>query len=96
MLVERVVAAHPNADVIPVDPLINGREDFTNSIRHYSRRVYRDLALEVSRRIGGFDMVTEAAPAEPKAARPAPAQRTSQNGGARRLAGRVLRKVGLR
>ena len=96
VLTERVVAAHPNAAVIPVDPLINDREDFTNSIRHYSRRVYRDLAVELSRRIGGFDVVTEAAPAEPKAARPATAQRTSQRGGARRLAGRVLRKVGLR
>ena len=95
-LVERVVAAHPNAVVVPVDPLIHGREDFTNSIRHYSRRVYRDLALELSRRIGGFDVLAEAAPAEPKRAMASTAQRTSRGGGARRVAGRVLRKAGLR
>ena len=95
-LVARVVAAHPNAAVVPVDPLIHGREDFTNSIRHYSRRVYRDLALELSRRIGEFDVLAEAAPAEPNRATASTGQRTSRGGGARRLAGRVLRKAGLR
>ena len=57
-----MVAGHPNGAVVQVDPFIHGREDFTNSIRHYSRRVYRDLALEISRRIGGLE-VAAAGPA---------------------------------
>jgi FkbH-like protein len=95
-LVERVVAAHPHAAVVPIDPMIHGREDFTNSIRHYSRRVYRDLALELSRRIGALDVIAEAATSEPKRAKASTAQRTSRAGGARRVAGRALRKAGLR
>jgi FkbH-like protein len=91
-LVERVAGTHPNVATLAVDPFIRGREDFTNSIRHYSRRVYRDLAVEISQRIGGVVVI---APTAEKRKASAPT-RTSGKSSARRLAGRVLRRVGLR
>jgi FkbH-like protein len=54
-LVAGVADELPNVTTLPVDPLLHAREDFTNSIRHYSRRVYHDIARELSARIGESD-----------------------------------------
>ena len=51
-LISGVAAEFPNVDPLAIDPLVHGREDFTNSIRHYSRRVYHDIARELSSRLG--------------------------------------------
>jgi len=60
-LIAGVAAEFPNVATIAVDPLLHGRDDFTNSIRHYSRRVYHDIAGELAPRLG------VAAPAGPLA-----------------------------
>jgi FkbH-like protein len=51
-IVAEVAAPFPEIDVIAVDPLISSEADFAGSIRHYQRRVYFDLAKQISARIG--------------------------------------------
>ncbi len=87
-LITRVAAEFPNARVIAVDPLLHGRDDFTNSIRHYSRRVYHDIARELSGRIW------DGAPSERRQARAGPTidlRRPPRTGGLVPAARRVLR-----
>jgi hypothetical protein len=78
-LVSGVVAEFPNASTLAVDPILHAREDFTNSIRHYSRRVYHDIAQQLSASIGEMDADApgtgaaepEMVPAKPQLERPA-------------------------
>ena len=86
-LVERAAAEFPNVRVVAVDPLLHDRSDFTNGIRHYGRRVYRDLAMAIA---AAADIPLREA--EPKATAKPPATAV---GRARRLVGRGLRRIGL-
>jgi FkbH-like protein len=86
-LVERAAADFPNVRVLAVDPLLHDRSDFTNGIRHYGRRVYRDLAVAVAE---SADIPLREA--EPKAAPKPPATPAAR---ARRLVGRGLRRIGI-
>jgi FkbH-like protein len=70
-LVTAAAAGYPNVRVVAVDPLLRSRADFTNSIRHYSRRVYHDLAGIIGERLA-LDVAAE----PPPAARPAVRGRT--------------------
>jgi FkbH-like protein len=51
-IVTEVAGEFPEIEVIAVDPLISTEADFAGSIRHYQRRVYFDLAKQISARIG--------------------------------------------
>jgi FkbH-like protein len=51
-IVSEAAAAYPQIQVVAVDPLISTEGDFAGSIRHYQRRVYFDLAKQISARIG--------------------------------------------
>ncbi|HEV2006610.1 MAG TPA: HAD-IIIC family phosphatase [Candidatus Limnocylindrales bacterium] len=51
-IVAEVATPFPGIEVIAVDPLISTEGDFAGSIRHYQRRVYFDLAKQISARIG--------------------------------------------
>jgi len=51
-IVTEVAAGFPAIDVIAVDPLISTEQDFSGSIRHYQRRVYFDIARQISAGIG--------------------------------------------
>ncbi|HET9853270.1 MAG TPA: hypothetical protein VFP56_12320, partial [Candidatus Limnocylindrales bacterium] len=95
-LVSGVAAEFPNVATLAVDPLLHGREDFTNSIRHYSRRVYHDLARELSARLGTSAAVVlpeaAAAPGRKEARKPI-ATRRAPVSAARRLLRRGLRRL---
>ena len=52
VIVAEVAAPFPGIEVIAVDPFISTEDDFAGSIRHYQRRVYFDLAKQISARIG--------------------------------------------
>jgi hypothetical protein len=86
-LVERAAAEFPNVRVLPVDPLLHDRSDVTGGIRHYGRRVYRDLAIAVAESAG--IPMREAEPKAPPKPPPTPVAR------ARRLVGRGLRRIGI-
>ena len=73
-LIREVAAAYPNTHLVEVDPLLHARTDFADGIRHYSRRVYRDLALAVSSNVA-LDVRESAARTSPPA-RPRPAARS--------------------
>lgn len=51
-VVTEVAAQFPEIAVIAVDPFISTEGDFAGSIRHYQRRVYFDLAKQISAQIG--------------------------------------------
>jgi FkbH-like protein len=51
-IVSEVAASFRAIDVIAVDPLIATEADFAGSIRHYQRRVYFDIARQISAQIG--------------------------------------------
>ncbi|HEX3264136.1 MAG TPA: HAD-IIIC family phosphatase [Candidatus Limnocylindrales bacterium] len=87
-LVAGVVAEFANATTLDVDPMLRERDDFTNSIRHYSRRVYHDLARELSARLwtGAPERPSRASAHPRKPAGPAAAARRVLRRGLRRLA----------
>lgn len=51
-LIADVAARHPNVRLVEIDRWIASRADFTDGIRHYARRVYAELGLEIAARIG--------------------------------------------
>ncbi len=71
-LIADVAARYPNVHLVDVDRFIHEPSDFADSIRHYSRRVYRDLATELTR--------TTAAGVQLRAPRPEPAERGARRG----------------
>ena len=90
-LIREVAAAYPNTRLVEVDPLLHARTDFADGIRHYSRRVYRDLALAVSSNVA-LDVREPAARTSPPA-RPAPRGPVAR---LRRRIGGGLRRLGVR
>ena len=69
-IVTAAAAGFPNVEVVAVAPLLRSRADFTNSIRHYSRRVYHDLAGIIGDRLA-LDVVAEPAVAAKPSKAPA-------------------------
>jgi len=51
-IVSEVAASFRAIDVIAIDPFIASEADFAGSIRHYQRRVYFDIARQISAQIG--------------------------------------------
>ena len=82
-LVSAVAAEFANVEVLPVDQHLHARADFTNSLRHYSRRVYADIAADISGRLP-----LHLAPVQPGPVVPGPRPLW------RRAIGRIRRAVG--
>lgn len=52
-VVDRVVRRHPNARLLDMRSLVEGRGDLTDNIRHYKREVYRRMADRLTEIVDG-------------------------------------------